>query len=45
VVCHVEEGHRPRVFKNKARRLHNAELHDLYFSANFIKVIKLRRMR
>jgi Leu/Phe-tRNA-protein transferase len=61
VVCHIEEGHRLRVFKNrvlrkvfvpkrdevigKLRRLHNEELYDLYFSENFSKVIKSRRMR
>jgi hypothetical protein len=27
------------------RRLHNEELHNLYTSQNFIRVIKLRRMR
>jgi len=27
------------------RRLHNEELHNLYTSANIIRVIKLRRMR
>jgi hypothetical protein len=27
------------------RRLHNEELHDLYFSPNIIRVIKSRRMR
>ena len=29
----------------KWRRLHNEELHDLYFSPNIVRVIKLRRMR
>jgi hypothetical protein len=27
------------------RKLHNEELHSLYFSPNIIKVIKSRRMR
>jgi hypothetical protein len=27
------------------RKLHNDELHDLYFSPNIVRVIKLRRMR
>jgi hypothetical protein len=27
------------------RKLHNEELHDLYFSPNIIRIIKLRRMR
>jgi hypothetical protein len=27
------------------RKLHNEELHDLYFSPNIVRVIKLRRMR
>jgi hypothetical protein len=27
------------------RRLHNAELNDLYFSPNIVRVIKSRRMR
>jgi hypothetical protein len=27
------------------RKLHNEELHDLYFAPNIIRVIKLRRMR
>jgi hypothetical protein len=27
------------------RRLHNEEFHNLYASTNFIRVIKLRRMR
>ena len=27
------------------RKLHNAELNDLYFSRNIIRVIKSRRMR
>jgi hypothetical protein len=27
------------------RKLHNEELHDLYFSPNIVRVIKSRRMR
>jgi hypothetical protein len=27
------------------RKLHNEELHDLYFSPNIIRIIKWRRMR
>ena len=27
------------------RRLHNAELNDLYFSPNIVRVIESRRMR
>jgi hypothetical protein len=27
------------------RKLHNDELHSLYFSRNFVRVIKSRRMR
>jgi hypothetical protein len=27
------------------RKLHNDELHSLYFSPNIVRVIKLRRMR
>jgi hypothetical protein len=27
------------------RRLHNEEFHDFYVSPNFIRVMKLRRMR
>jgi hypothetical protein len=27
------------------RKLHNDELHGLYFSLNIVRVIKLRRMR
>jgi hypothetical protein len=27
------------------RKLHNDELHDLYFSLNIVRVIKSRRMR
>jgi hypothetical protein len=27
------------------RKLHNEELHNLYFSPNIIKIIKLRRMK
>jgi hypothetical protein len=29
----------------KWRKLHNDELHDLYFSPNIVRVIKLQRMR
>jgi hypothetical protein len=27
------------------RKLHNEELHDLYFSPTFVRVVKSRRMR
>jgi hypothetical protein len=27
------------------KKLHNEELHNLYFSSNIIRMIKLRRMR
>jgi hypothetical protein len=27
------------------RKLHNKELHDLYFSPSIIRIIKLRRMK
>ena len=29
----------------EGRKLHNEELNDLYSSPNFVRVIKLRRMR
>jgi hypothetical protein len=29
----------------KWRKLHNEELHDLYFSSSIVRVIKSRRMR
>ena len=43
----VEEIFRPKrdEVTEEWRKLHNVELHDLYFSPNILRVIKSRRMR
>jgi hypothetical protein len=49
----LREVHRLRVFENRVlrgifgewRKLHNKELHDLYYSPSIIRIIKSRRMR
>jgi hypothetical protein len=52
----LREEHRLRVFENRVlgrifgpkrdwRKLHNEELHNLYFSLNIIRMIKSRKLR
>jgi hypothetical protein len=44
VLSEIFGGKRDEV-TGKWRRLHNEELYDLYFSPNFIRVIKSRRTK